>query len=156
MFANGRRITAILAASATVAAAGFASAATTKRYAGKVKNAGPVTFQVKAGSVRTFRASVSVRCGSSSTGQSESYLVAPTRTAKLDKHGRFTLRFAKDKQTGGPFPLYKINATVRGRVSGASSSGTVEVTYYKNALVSGRLVLMGCGSGKLNWTAKRK
>ena len=55
----------------------------------------------------------------------ESYLVAPDRSAKRDKHGRFALEFKKAKQVGGPFPLYKIDASVHGNVNARSASGTV-------------------------------
>lgn len=151
-----QRLVAVLVVAAAALAAALAYAATTKRYEGKVKGAGPVSFRLSGDVVKRFRASVSVMCASSSGGQSETYLLAPDGSAKLDKHGRFTLKFKNSKQVGGPFPLYKINATVRGHVSGRSSSGTVEVTYYKNRLVGSQLTLMACGSGKATWTAKRK
>lgn len=155
MRVNHRLVTALAVAGA-VSVAGLAPAVTTKRYEGKIKNSGPISFRLAGSTVKSLRASVGVTCASSSAGGSESYLLAPTRSAKLNRQGRFTLRFTKDKLAVSPYPLYKINATVRGRVSGKSSSGTVEVTYYKNRLVGGRLILMGCGSGKLQWSAKRK
>lgn len=150
------RLIATLATLGALSLAALAPAATTKRFEGRVKGAGPISFQLTGSSVKRLRASVSVACASSSGGRSETYLLAPAGSAKLDKRGRFILRFAKDKQTGGPFPLYKIKAAVRGKVSGRSSSGTMEVTYYKNQVVGGRLILMGCGTGRLSWTAKRK
>jgi hypothetical protein len=99
---------------------------------------------------------VSVSCVSSSGGTSESYLLAPGRSAKLDKQGQFNLELKQAKRVGGPFPLYKINARVRGRVFRRSSSGTVTFSYYKNHLVTGRLTLVACNSGETKWTAKRR
>ena len=152
-----QRLVPVLAVAATaLAAATLAAASSSSRYEGKVKGAGPVSFRLSGDSVQRFRASVSVTCASSSGGTHESYLVAPDRSARRDEHGRFTLEFKKAKQVGGPFPLYKIDASVHGNVNARSSSGTVRVTYYKNQLVSGRLILTACGSGKANWTAKPK
>ena len=151
-----RRLVPVLAVAATaLAAAALAAASPSKRYEGKVKGAGPVSFRLSGDSVQRFRASLSVTCASSSGGTHESYLVAPDRSAKRDKHGRFTLQFKKAKQVGGPFPLYKIDARVHGNVrrarrAGLSRSPTTRTSW------SGRLILAACGSGKANWTAKAK
>jgi len=151
-----KRVTALLVVvTAALLAVALAHAATTSRYVGKVKRAGPVSFRLAGKSVTQFRASVSVSCVSSSGGTSESYLLAPGKSAKLDKHGQFNLAFKQAKRVGGPFPLYKINACVRGKVVGRSSSGTITVSYYKNQLVTGRLTLVACNSGKAKWTAQR-
>lgn len=140
---------------AALFAVALAPAATGQRYSGKLKGAGPVSFSVSGSTVAGFRASTSVTCASSSGGQSETYLLAPATSAKLDARGSFTLTFSKAKQEGGPFPLYKIAASVRGKVKARSASGTLKVSYYKNALVAGRLTLMACASGTASWTARR-
>jgi hypothetical protein len=151
-----RVIALLVVATAALLAVALANAATTSRYDGKVKGAGSVSFRLTGKSVTQFRASVSVSCVSSSGGRSESYLLAPGKSAKLDKQGQFNLAFKQAKRIGGPFPLYKINARVRGKVVGRSSSGTVTVSYYKNQLVTGRLTLVACNSGNAKWTAKRR
>lgn len=156
MRSSRRLATALISQVAIVAlsAVALAPAATTGPYKGKVKGAGPVTFKVSGGKVRNFRASMSVTCVSSSGGRSESYLLKPGKAAKLRKNGGFTLKYSKDKQEGGPFPLYKIEATVNGQVRANSASGTVKVTYYKNQFIGGQIVLISCASGKANWNAK--
>lgn len=145
---------ALVAAVTGLAATAVASAATTSRYEGKVKGAGPVSFRLNGTSVARFRASVSVTCVSSSGGRSEAYLLAVDKSAKLDRHGAFTLTYKQDKRPGGPFPLYKINATVKGKVGNKAASGTVTVTYYKQAGLG--LALMGCSTGNAKWSANRK
>ena len=134
----------------------LADAATTSRDDGKVKGAGPVSFGSTGKSVARFRASVSVSCVSSSGGTSEFDRLASGRSAKLDKHGQFNLGFKQAKRVGGPVPLYRINARVRGKVGGRSSSGTITVSYYKAQLVTGRLTVVACNSGKTKWTAKHR
>ena len=90
-----KRVIALLVVAAAAAAAvlgvAVTDAATTSRYGGKVKGAGPVLFRLTGKSVTQFRASVSVSCVSSSGGTSESYLLAPRKSAKLDKKGQFNV-----------------------------------------------------------------
>jgi hypothetical protein len=149
---RGRAVLLTTATALTLAAIGQAA---TTRYQGKVKGAGPVSFRLTGSTVARFQASLSVACVSSSGGKNETYLLTPQRSAKLDKTGRFTLTYKNPKLVGGPFPLYKIDATVRGKVGKGQASGTLRVSYFKNQVVLGRIQLIACNSGTASWTAKR-
>jgi hypothetical protein len=92
------------------------------------------------------------------------------KPAKLDGKSRFTVKLNKPKeqfkdQTGKVIAtLYSVKATVQGRLSGRSASGTVKVTYNKFWTaynpVTGfyQLTLAACFSGKTAtpWAATRQ
>ena len=62
------RVAAAFTAAAALAVTGLAPAATTKRYTGKVRNAGPVTFALSGASVKRFQASMNMSCVSAASG----------------------------------------------------------------------------------------
>ena len=166
------RIAGALAAAGTLSVAALAPAATTTRYEGKVRNAGPVSFRVSNGSVKRFQASMTVSCISSAPARSatEIYVIAPDASAKLGRNNQFTLKLDKPKQQfrdkSGKIiqTLYAVKATVEGKVPGRSAAGTAKVSYnkYWTAYNPGTgfyvLTIAACFSGKAKtpWAAGRK
>lgn len=159
-----------LVALGALSIAALALAATTK-YEGKVKHAGPVSFRVGHGSVKRFQASMNVSCVSAAPPRSdvEVYVVAPGKSAKLGKGGRFAMNVKLPKQqfrdkTGHIIQtLYSVKTSVKGNVRAHSADGTVKVSYnkYWTAYNPGTgyyvLTIASCFSGKapVRWTAKR-
>jgi len=167
-----RRLAAVSVIAAALALAAAAPAATSVRFKGRTKDGGPVSFRLGNGSVSRFQASVSVTCVSAAPARAESeiYLVAPDRSAKLGHNGRFTLKLDRPKQqfqgeTGKVIrTLYSVKATVAGNVPGHSAAGTVNVTYstfwnaYNPATGFSQLTLASGSSGKakIRWTAAQQ
>lgn len=156
----------VLAALGVLSGAALASAATTQRYTGKVKGAGHVSFQLLNGKVQRFQASMTLICVSVAPVRSSTdvYVIAQDGSAKLDHKGQFSFKINlpkqqfKDKNGKIIATFYSVKASVKGKVSGRSASGTAKVTYNKNALSGGTIVVVSCTSGKtdITWAAKRK
>lgn len=138
----------------------------TQSYRGKVKGAGAVSFQLRAGKVGRFRASMTVSCVSATSGfaRTEVYVIAPSGSAKLDRNGRFKFKVHLPKQqfvdAKGKViaTLYSVRAEVTGKVTGRNAEGTAKVTYNRNRLAGLAIVVVACTSGKppIKWTARRK
>lgn len=154
-----------LAVAALVSGAVIAAAAT-QGYKGKVKGAGPVSFQLRDGKVKRFQASMTVSCVSVAAGlaKTEVYVIAPAGSAKLDRKGKFKLKVDLPKQQfvdekGNVIAtLYSVKADVNGKLSGRKAEGTAKVTYNRNQMSGSTFVVVSCTSGKtpIQWTAKRK
>lgn len=162
-----RRGTPLLAVAALAALSGAVIAASpTQDYKGKVKGAGPVSFQLRQGKVKRFQASMTVSCVSAvapGLAKTQTYVIAPAGSARVDRKGGFTLKVDLPKQqfadeTGKVIAtLYSVKANVKGKLSGRNALGTAKVSYNRNQLSGSTIVIVACTSGKtpIKWTAKR-
>ncbi len=128
-----------------VGAAGSATAATS--YKGKTKQKLPISFRTTATSAVGFKTTVRSLCIAAATSRSvlEFYPVLLQKPTKLT-NGRFTINFKGKSSTF---------ITVKGKVNGASASGSIDVRYTKSiGMTSTGLLEIAACSAKTTWTAK--
>jgi hypothetical protein len=132
-----------------LAVAGTALASSSSSFSGKTKQKLKVTFKATPSQVSKFQVTVSAWCVSLSASVPSGLDLRSLAVVKSTpiKSGRFTINYT------GPLSTH---ATIKGKISGHSASGSVDVRYAKSMGIdpaTGSFVSGSCAA-KTTWTAK--
>jgi hypothetical protein len=130
-----------LTALAAIAALAVPATASAAKYSGTTKQSRPVTFKVRGGKVHAFQGGVNMFCSQSGI---QFNAAIPPRPMKL-RGGRFSYK-GRDKSDS-------TNIVIKGKVSGARASGTVQQSDSTYFASSG--TFDSC-TGSAKWTARRR
>lgn len=125
------------------------ASADTSHFKGKTEQGSKVTFTASPKKVSDFKASVWVLCVSVVSGRSaqEAYPFLFRAPKKL-KNGKFTLVLDGENS---------LKVTVKGKVTGDSAKGSLDVRYNKTiGYTSNGLLDIAACTAKTTWKAKRK